>query len=260
MPPSLLIDLSGDHHIHTKLCNHASGEMEDYVQAAIGKGLRSMTFLEHLECGLRYEQQIWLTSELFEQYFAEGGRLQQKYTDQIEVRLGVEIGWNALAADELRAALARFPFEHRGLSCHFYFDGSRHLNLLSSKQEHITALRAAEAEQVLAAYFVSLIEACGEIPCDKLCHLDAALRHLPEVRLTSRHQEQISQLLDILRVKGIALEVNTSGYAVRPAPYPGLEIIRQAAAMGIALIPGSDAHHPEQVGRHFEQIRQLLSP
>lgn len=260
MPASPFIDLSGDHHVHTKLCNHASGEMEEYVQTAIAKGLQSMTFLEHLECGLIYEQQIWLTPELFELYFAEGGRLKKKYASQIEVRIGVEIGWNALAADELLAALARFPFEHRGLSCHFYFDGSRHLNMLSSRQEHIDALIEVGADKVLEAYFASLIEACAVIPCDKLCHLDAALRHLPTVRLTIRHQEQIGQLLELLRVKNIALEVNTSGYAVRPAPYPSLEIIRQAAAMGIPLIIGSDAHHPEQIGRHFEQIRQLLSP
>ncbi|WP_417908921.1 histidinol-phosphatase [Candidatus Electronema sp. PJ] len=245
------IDLSGDHHIHTKLCNHASGEMEEYVQAAVKKGLQSMTFLEHLECGLCYEQQIWLTPELFAQYFAEGEWLQKKYAWQIAIRLGVEIGWNATAAEELRAMLARFPFAHRGLSCHFYFDGSRHLNLLSSKHEHIAALRAIGPELILEAYFTSLIEACQQIPCDKLCHLDAALRHLPPFQLTARHQELISQLLQVMREKKIALEVNTSGYAVRPQPYPTVEIIRQAVKLGISLIPGSDAHHPEQVGRFF---------
>jgi histidinol-phosphatase (PHP family) len=248
------LDLSGDHHIHTKLCNHASGEMEEYVQVALAKGLRSMTFLEHLECGLIYEQQLWLTEELFCQYFEEGERLKKQYAGQIEVRLGVEIGWNALAADELLAALARFPFEHRGLSCHFYFDGSRHLNMLSSRQEHIDALTEVGAEKVLDAYFASLIEACGQIPCDKLCHLDAALRHLPDIRLTAGHHEQIRQLLELMRGKGIALEVNTSGWAVRPAPYPAPAIIRQAAEMGIALIPGSDAHYPQHVGRWFERL------
>ncbi|CAK8715546.1 MAG: histidinol-phosphatase (PHP family) [Candidatus Electronema aureum] len=254
MPGFPPIDLSGDHHIHTKLCNHASGEMEEYVQAAVRKGFQSMTFLEHLECGLLYEQQLWLTPELFTQYFEEGERLRTKYAGQITVRLGVEIGWNAAAVDELSAALCRFPFEHRGLSCHFYFDGSSHLNMLSSRQEHINALSAVGADKVLDAYFNSLIEACGTIPCDKLCHLDAALRHLPDVRLTDHHQQQISQLLRLMKEKNIALEVNTSGYAVRIQPYPSLDIIWQASELGITLIPGSDAHHPQQVGRFFERL------
>ena len=252
-------DLSGDHHVHTKFCNHASGEMEDYVQAALKRGFRSLTFLEHLECGLHYEQQIWLTPELFTVYFQEGERLRTQYADQITIRLGVEIGWNAAAADELRAVLDRFPFEHRGLSCHFYFDGSRHLNLLSSRQQHIDALLALNPDKVLEDYFRSLIQACAEIRCDKLCHLDAALRHLPDIRLSSRHQEQISVLLRLMRDKGIALEVNTSGYEIRPQPYPRLDIIRQAAAMGIPLIVGSDAHHPRQVGRFFDRLRRDLA-
>ena len=254
-----MLDLSGDHHVHTKLCNHASGEMEDYVQAALNNGLRALTFLEHLECGLHYEQQIWLTPELFTVYFQEGERLRAQYADQITIRLGVEIGWNAAAIDELRAALDRFPFEHRGLSCHFYFDGSRHLNLLSSKQKHIDALLALDPDKVLEEYFRSLIQACDEIPCDKLCHLDAALRHLPDIRLTSRHQEQISALLQLMRDKGIALEVNTSGYEIRSQPYPSVDIIRQAAAMGIPLTVGSDAHHPRQVSRFFDRLRHDLA-
>jgi histidinol-phosphatase (PHP family) len=230
--------------------------MEEYVQAAISKGLRSMTFLEHLECGLRYDHQIWLTPELFAEYFEEGERLKKKYVGQIKVRLGVEIGWNAAAVDELRAVLARFPFEHRGLSCHFYFDGCRHLNLLSSRQEHIEALSAIGPEPVLDVYFSSLIEACGRILCDKLCHLDAALRHLPPFHLTARHRELITQLLQMLQEKSIALEVNTSGCAVRPQPYPSAEIINQAVKMGIPLILGSDAHHPQQVGRYFDRLNE----
>lgn len=257
--PALSIDLSGDHHVHTKFCNHASGEMEDYVCAALAKGFRALTFLEHLECGLLYEQQIWLTPDMFAIYFQEGERLRKQYAGQIAIRLGVEIGWNAVAVDELLAVLARFPFEHQGLSCHFYFDGSRHLNLLSSREEHLEALRAFKPDQVMENYFSSLLHACATIPCDKLCHLDAALRHLPDIRLSSRHQEQISDLLRLLRGKGIALEVNTSGYAIRPQPYPGLEIIRQAAAMGIPLIAGSDAHHPQHVGRFFDRLQQDIS-
>jgi histidinol-phosphatase (PHP family) len=249
------IDICGDHHIHTSLCNHASGEMEEYVQAAVRKGLQAMTFLEHLECGLCYEQQLWLTPELFTLYFEEGERLRSKYARQIAIRLGVEIGWNAAAADELLAVLARFPFEHLGLSCHFYFDGKRHLNLLSSRQEHIDALSAIGPEPVLDAYFASLIEACGQIPCDKLCHLDAALRHLPGFSLTDHHRQLISKLLQVMQRNNIALEINTSGYEIRPWPYPAFAIVEQAVAMGIALIPGSDAHHPCQVGRYFERLR-----
>ncbi|MCI5145337.1 MAG: histidinol-phosphatase HisJ family protein [Candidatus Electrothrix sp. AR3] len=248
------IDLGGDHHVHTRFCNHADGEMEEYVQAAIQNGLHSMTFLEHLECGIRYEQRIWLTPELFTLYFKEGQRLQKKYAAQITISLGVEIGCNPEAIDELLAELSRFPFEHKGLSCHFYFDNSRHLNMLSRRQEHINALTAVGQEKILDAYFSNLILGCKELPCDKLCHLDAALRYLPKFTLTAYHKELIAQLLMLMQQKNIALEINTSGYAVRPHPYPAPSIIDQAIELGIPLIVGSDAHHPEQVGRYFDRL------
>jgi histidinol phosphatase-like PHP family hydrolase len=38
-----------------------------------------------------------------------------------------------------------------------------------------------------------------------------------------------------------------------------LDIIRQAAAMGIPLLAGSDAHHPRQVGRFFDRLRHDLA-
>ena len=50
-PAPSLIDLRTDGHVHTSLCNHASGTMEEYVKAAIGKGLEAIVFLEHLETG-----------------------------------------------------------------------------------------------------------------------------------------------------------------------------------------------------------------
>ncbi|MCI5223612.1 MAG: histidinol-phosphatase HisJ family protein [Candidatus Electrothrix sp. AR4] len=254
MPEFPTLDVTGDHHIHTHWCNHADGEMEEYVAAAISRGLRAVTFLEHLECGLHYDHRIWLTVELFREYFQEGRRLQRKYADQITIRLGVEIGYNPEAVKELLAMLDSFPFEHRGLSCHFYCDGKEHLNMLSRRPEHIHKLGIIGTERVLDAYFNNLIRGCVDIPCDKLCHLDAALRHNSGIYFSDYHNELIEQLFRIMLEKNIALEVNTSGYELRPQPYPTLELIERAQELGISLILGSDAHQPEQVGRFFDRL------
>jgi len=50
-----------DRHIHTKLCCHASGEMEEYVLAAIGRDLDGIVFLEHMEEGICCAERTWLT-------------------------------------------------------------------------------------------------------------------------------------------------------------------------------------------------------
>ncbi len=49
---SLGCSIHSDNHVHTNLCGHAKGEMEEYVQAAISKRLKCIVFLEHMEEGI----------------------------------------------------------------------------------------------------------------------------------------------------------------------------------------------------------------
>jgi len=191
-PP--IIDLGGDHHIHTRFCNHASGTMEDYVQSALSNGLKSMTFLEHLECNILYDHRTWLTRELFQEYFREGRKLQQRYFGRISIRLGVEVGYNPMSVSELQEELSRFPFEHVGMSYHFYFAGNSHLNMVSSRRDNLDALAEKGPDSILDEYFNGLIRACNVLPCDKVCHLDAVLRHMPRLCLQEKHEKKIEQL------------------------------------------------------------------
>jgi len=258
MVDSPQVDITGDHHIHTLYCNHAKGGMEDYVLAAIRKGLASMTFLEHLECNISYDHRTWLTPELFTQYFREGRRLQELYKEKIQIQIGVEVGYNPDALQEIQDLLSRFPFEHIGLSFHFLKIGRNHINIVSRRQKNILAIRQAGPEQILNHYFDGLINACSIISCDKICHLDAALRHLSDICLTSYHHLQINKLLHIMRQQKIALEINTSGFDIRSAPYPSSTIINNALSLGIPLIAGSDAHNPDQVARGFDLLANTL--
>ena len=73
-----IIDIYTDGHVHTSLCHHATGTMEDYVAAAIQKGLKHIVFLEHLEIGIQYFESTWLSEEDFSQYCQEGIRLKEK--------------------------------------------------------------------------------------------------------------------------------------------------------------------------------------
>ena len=251
------MDLTLDGHVHTAWCNHAQGEMEDYVEAALARGLRTIVFSEHVEAGIRYRHRTWLRPVDIEAYFATGFRLKRRYAGRIEIVLGCEVGYNPQAVDALLAILDRYPWEHRGLSYHFYEDRGVHLNLVSRKEENLHALAALGPERVLDHYFATLAQGLTQIPCEVLCHMDAALRHLPNLRHTDRHRRAMTHILDLLAERGIALEVNTSGYAIRQAPFPAAPIVTEAKRRGIRLIAGSDAHRPDQVAREFHRLRRL---
>ncbi len=56
----------------------------------------------------------------------------------------------------------------------------------------------------------------------------------------------------------MALEVNTSGFTLRGTPFPAPFIIKEALALEIPLLAGSDAHKPEDVGRDFDLLADYL--
>ncbi|WP_228723327.1 histidinol-phosphatase [Desulfosediminicola flagellatus] len=261
MPLKYTIDTLSDGHVHTRLCNHAKGEMEEYVLSAINRGLKEIIFLEHLETGIDYLERTWLSEDDFDFYFEEGNRLKGKYSGQIRIGTGVEVGYNAESPVELITKLECRTWDRIGISCHFLkLPGTdAHLNLLSKKKRNIDIAIKYGVESILSLYFKTLIEAVEKLPGTVLCHIDAALRFVPGLQFSNAHFQQIDSLLALVKDKGMALEVNTSGFAIRQEPFPTQKILHMAHSHNIPLVAGSDAHKPEDVGNHFDILPEFIS-
>ena len=256
-----MADTTIDRHIHTKLCRHASGEMEEYVLAGIQQGLDGIIFLEHMEEGIQCNERTWLTEEDFDNYFSEGKRLQKKYKGRLSIGLGVECGYNPDCSQTLSSRLDRRDWDEIGISCHFVKPAgyNKHLNLFSRQKHNLEEIKKFDPELLLDIYFDTLLEAVTSLPGNKLCHLDGALRFLPGVHLTDNHLEKILLLLRAVQKRQMTLELNSSGITIRGEQFPTRPILEMAASLEIPLVFGSDAHKPEEVGRHFDQLKNLVS-
>jgi len=252
------IDLYTDGHVHTSLCHHATGTMEEYVRAAIEKGLHRIVFLEHLETRVHYFETTWLNAVDFTYYFEEGKRLQDMYAGIIDIGTGVEVGYNPGAEADILVFLAKYSWDRIGLSYHYFEENGRHINMLSRKKANWDEFSRIGVSKVISGYFAGLISAVQRLPANVLCHLDAVLRFHPDLHLTGKHKEQICVLLDMVAQKGMALEINTSGFDYRGTPYPQAWIVQKAIEKKINLCLGSDAHQPRDVGRYFERIPGFL--
>ena len=254
------LDLKTDGHVHCKLCHHAVGEMEEYVLAACERGLERLVFLEHFEAGINYFETTWLTRADFDVYFATGRQLQERYRGRIDIGLGVEVGYNPERVAETVSFINEYQWDRIGLSYHFLGQGERHLNMLTRKPEKIAEFNTIGVAEALRLYLEGLRQAVSEIPATVLCHLDAALRHHPELEFSPSHQQQMLALVDALAYRGMALEINTSGFDHRrQQPYPPSWLIKRAGAQGVELVLGSDAHRPQDVGRYFERVPLWLA-
>lgn len=230
--------------------------MEEYVRAAIRIGLKEIVFLEHLEEAIVGNRRTWLDDRDFDAYFAEGERLRTIFGEQIKIGLGVECGYNPEAGKRLRERLLARHWDQIGISCHFLrLDNQpEHLNLFSRREENLQLARQQNPTELLTRYFATLSEGIDALPATKVCHLDGALRWLPEIQLSSQHHEQIGLLLEKMRKKELALEVNTSGITIRGEQFPQTSIISQAQKIGVSLCLGSDAHQPADVGQYFQRF------
>lgn len=229
--------------------------------SAIKKGFDHIVFLEHMEgTGVNYFETTWLTDKDFDDYFEEGEKLKEKYSNRLNIGLGVEVGYNAAQRQELQDRLLRRSWDQIGISYHFMpvLGQSFDLNLVSRKAKNILAIAETGCGSILSDYFDTLIEAARVLPGTVLCHMDAALRFQPGLQLMPSHWQQIEELLDTVKEQDMALEINTSGFAIRGTPFPAPAIIQMAISRKIPLVAGSDAHKPEDVGRYFHKIPELL--
>ncbi len=74
-----------DYHIHTKLCKHASGEMEEYVESAIQKGLKEIAFTDHIPLPDNFDIAHRMTENELELYLENINKLSDLYPE-IEIK------------------------------------------------------------------------------------------------------------------------------------------------------------------------------
>ncbi len=90
---------------------------------------------------------------------------------------------------------------------------------------------------------------------------DAGPAALPRPAFTGAEEvwwEELRQTLETMAVCGVALEYNTGGLATWGRPYLSPETLAEAVRLGLRIVVGSDAHHPDQVGRGFVDAERDL--
>ena len=82
-----------NYHTHTWRCKHATGTEEEYVQAAVKRGLKRLGFADHSPYCFPdgYYSNFRMKPEDTADYANDIFTLRDRYRDSIDIRLGVEI-------------------------------------------------------------------------------------------------------------------------------------------------------------------------
>ena len=240
-----------DYHVHTALCNHADGSMQEYVERACEKGLSEICFLDHLTLHPGGAHLSMRPADL-PFYFYSARDLADRYKVRISVKAGLEVDYDPAYADQIRSIIAPFDFDIIGGSVHFIED----TNLVSRHKGDDRALLGIEESS--RRYLDKLSAMIDADLVDVICHIDI-FKKFGE-RPGAWIKTEMTAILEKIARKNLAVELNASGW-VHPAeePYPDLHILRECGILGIPVTLGSDAHSPKDVGRHFEAAKEMLA-
>jgi histidinol-phosphatase (PHP family) len=234
-------------HMHTPLCRHAVGEVEEYAAVAGQRGLSGIIVTCHNPLPDGYAQEARMYLEQFPEYLACVERARSAWAGRVDVRLGLECDYVPGFEAFLERQAASAPFDY----------------LLGSVHPHVREYRAAhdrgDPAEFHRAYFDHLAMAAETGLFDCLSHGDIVKNVHPEGWDPQRIWPEICRALDRIARAGVAMELNTSGLTKDIQEMnPGPMILREMQRREIPVVVGSDAHDPRHVARWWQEAYDLL--
>jgi len=238
-----------DYHIHTKLCNHAVGEMEDYVRQAVKVGLGEMGFSDHMP--VMPESHLCMSFTELPVYVERVLELRERYRDEITIRLGCEMDIVAERMDDIRRILQTYPFDYVIGSIH-YLDGWPF-----DQEQYSRRFTETAVEDIYERFFDAVVSAAETGVFDVVGHIDniKCMGYRPDEEPVGLYERVAS----VVKECGLVVELNTSGFD-KPAgeQYPSGKFIEILHRFGVPMTVGSDSHAPGHVGRYFDRALSLL--
>ncbi len=242
-----------DTHIHTTRCGHATGSDEEFLEAAIARGLDAIALTDHAPFyWLRPEERdptLAMAADELPGYVDDVLALAERYRGRIDVLLGVEADYVPGREEDLSRLLEPYPFDVVLGSVHlvdgWLVDAPSSLVRLGGGQE--------EVDRIWGRYAELLVEAAGSGMFDVLTHLDLPKKfgHRASQPFAGCQDEVVSAVA----ASSCAVELSSGG---RRKPvgedYPAPDLFCKLASARVPFVLASDAHAPAEVGFAFENL------
>lgn len=242
-----------DCHLHTNFSHDSDAKPEEMIQGAIDKGLNTICITDHFD----KDNMEWGPEDIFEpeEYFRTLRPLREKYREQIEVRIGVELGLRPHLGEYYRQFVSGYPFDFVIGSVHWVETSDPATRKLF--QNHTDE----EAYRITFEETYKDIQKCQDF--DVLGHVDYVIRYGENREKEYSYQkfsDEIDVILKYLIEHGKGIELNTSGlkYGL-PFAHPHSDILKRYKELGGEIITvGADGHKPEHIAYDFDKVSGIL--
>lgn len=234
-----------DLHNHTKLCNHADGEIFEYIEKAIECGTKYFGFSDHAP--MDFDPKYRMSFEQMQSYENDVLKAKETYKDKIEILLGYEVDY---LKDHMDEKILNADVDYLIGSVHFIDEWG------FDNPEFIGRYENEDIDDIWQKYFDAIEEMAKSRLFDIVGHLDLikVFKFMPKRDIN----EIAKNALLAIKEADMSLEISVAGLR-KPVEeaYPSISLLKEAKKLDIPITFGSDAHTPEQVGLFSTQAIKM---
>jgi len=244
-----------DYHMHTPRCNHATGSIMEYAQAAVDAGLTEIGMSDHSPMPGDFDKAWRMHRCELAGYIEEVVQARDAFSDRLTIRFGLEADFHPGTESYVADMIASHNWDYVIGSVHYIGDWG------FDNPDCIQTWDRWQVEDAYTAYFELVAASAATGMFDIIGHPDLIKKFGHRAPTGNQAVLQAEEaMLQAVLASGAALEISSAGLRKPVAEiYPHQRMIKRAAALGIAFAFGSDAHSPSEVGHGMEQCLNALS-
>lgn len=239
-----------DMHTHSESSHDSICPIEEMRLSQIGKGTKIFAVTDHCDVDLLSDYDIY--TPIKKAY--DTVKQINENSKECLVLFGIEVSEGFWHLDEYKKIHDFVPYD--------VIIGSVHLVKFPNYEMAYSKIDFSLLTQetiygYLDAYFNDMIHMIEELDFDVLAHLTCPIRYIigkyrREINLKN-FEDKITKILKMIISRGIALEINTSSYALINDSMPSRKILEKYYLLGGRHITlGSDAHISENASSNFD--------
>ena len=262
-------------HTHS-VYSDGKSQPKEIVEEAVRQGLTTLGFSEHSP--LPFNNNFSVKSEDMPRYVAEIAQLKEEYQGKIDLLCGLEADYLTGVSEPFAVTKEKYHLDYLIGGVHlvinpslrqaqgaltddiWFIDGPK----WEVYDEGLQRLFGGDIRRAVRRFYEQTNEMIENESFDIIAHFDKIKMHNRDRYFHEDepwYRKLALETLDLIRQKGIIMEVNTRGiYKKRyNGFYPSPWLMEEACKMGIPAIISADAHHFSEITLEFEAAENALS-
>jgi len=253
-------------HTHTLFCD-GKAEPEAYIKRALELSFHTLGFSGHAP--VPFENNFSIKEDEFDNYISAINSLRDKYKDQINIFLALEIDFIPGVTKSFSEFVKQGNLDYTIGGVHlvrnmekqglWFIDGPKH----EIYDDGLQKLFHGNIRKGVEAYYNQIQEMTVTQKPDIIAHFDKIKMHNKNRYFSEGenwYKDLVWKSLKTISETGSIVEVNTRGlYKKRSeTTFPGPTILEQLLHLKIPITLSSDAHQPDDLNGYYKETMNLL--